>query len=65
MAFDRDCVLYSTRHTYAKRILQGYWSGKPTNIETLARLMGNSPAICRAHYLQWDETSTEFLWQSA
>jgi integrase len=64
MEFDRDCVLYSTRHTYAKRILSGYW-GTPTNIETLARLMGNSPAICRAHYLQWDETSTEFLWQSA
>ncbi|HTU27486.1 MAG TPA: hypothetical protein VMF30_18900 [Pirellulales bacterium] len=65
MAFDKDCVLYATRHTFAKRILEGYWSGKPTNIETLARLMGNSPAICRAHYLQWDATSTEFLWQSA
>ena len=64
MTFDKDCVLYSTRHTYAKRILSGYW-GSPTNIETLARLMGNSVAICRAHYLLWDETSTDFLWQSA
>ncbi len=65
MMFDKDCVLYATRHTYAKRTLQGYWSGKPTNIETLARLMGNTPQICREHYLQWDELSSEFLWQSA
>lgn len=65
MGFDKDCVLYATRHTYAKRTLQGYWSGRPTNIETLARLMGNTPQICREHYLQWDELSTDFLWASA
>ncbi len=65
MEFDKDCVLYSTRHSYAKRILSGHWNSKPTNIETLARLMGNTPQICREHYLQWDETNTEFLWQSA
>lgn len=63
--FDKDCVLYSTRHTYAKRTLEGYWSGRPTNIETLARLMGNSPQICREHYLNWDVTNAEFLWASA
>ncbi|MDA7980520.1 MAG: hypothetical protein MPJ50_17320 [Pirellulales bacterium] len=26
---DADCCMYSCRHTYAKRILQGYWSGNP------------------------------------
>jgi integrase len=63
--FDKDCCLNSCRHTYAKRILQGYWSGKPTNIETLARLMGNTPEICRRHYLQWSEVEDEHLWASA
>lgn len=64
--FDRDCCLYSCRHTYAKRILQGYWNqGKHTNIETLARLMGNSPEVCREHYLQWSESYNEPLWESA
>ncbi len=63
--FDDDACMYSCRHTYAKRILQGYWSGKPTNIETLARLMGNSPQICHEHYLQWCDSYTEPLWESA
>lgn len=63
--FDPDCCMYSCRHTYAKRILEGYWTGKPTNIETLARLMGNSPQVCREHYLQWSVVDNEFLWQSA
>ena len=63
--FDDDCVLYATRHTYAKRILQGYWSGKQTNIETLARLMGNSVQVCRDHYLQWTDSYNEPLWESA
>jgi integrase len=63
--FDDDCVLYSCRHSYAKRILQGYWSGKQTNIETLARLMGNSVQVCRDHYLQWTDSDNEPLWESA
>lgn len=63
--FDDDCVLYSCRHTYAKRILQGYWSGKQTNIETLSQLMGNTPQVCQANYLRWTETYTEPLWESA
>ncbi|MGD9721512.1 MAG: tyrosine-type recombinase/integrase [Pirellulales bacterium] len=65
VSFDDDVVLYSCRHTYAKRVLSGYWSGKPTNIETLATLMGNSPKICRDHYLQWDESGNESLWSAA
>ena len=63
--FDDDACLYSCRHTYAKRILQGYWSGKPTNIETLARLMGNSPQVCHDHYLQWCESYAGPLWKAA
>ena len=63
--FDDDCVLYSCRHTYAKRILQGYWSGKPTNIETLARLMGNTPQVCQANYLQWSDSYEQPLWDNA
>jgi integrase len=62
---DEDAVMYSTRHTYAKRILQGYWSGRQTNIETLARLMGNAPQVCREHYLQWSDSYEEPLWESA
>lgn len=65
LKFDADCCMYSTRHTYAKRTLQGYWTGRQTNIETLARLMGNSPEVCREHYLQWTDTYNEPLWESA
>jgi integrase len=63
--FDDDCCIYSCRHTYAKRTLEGYWTGKPCNIETLARLMGNSPQVCRDHYLQWSLVDNEFLWENA
>ncbi|TWT87175.1 Phage integrase family protein [Pseudobythopirellula maris] len=63
--FDDDACFYTCRHTYAKRVLQGFWSGKPTNIETLARLMGNSPQVCQDHYLQWSESYAEPLWESA
>jgi integrase len=62
---DDDACMYSCRHTYAKRTLQGYWTDKMTNIETLARLMGNSPQTCREHYLQWTETYEEPLWECA
>jgi integrase len=65
MEFDADCCMYSCRHTYAKRVLQGFWTGKATNIETLAKLMGNSPQVCRDHYLQWTDSYSEPLWESA
>ena len=50
-----DSCMYACRHTYAKRTLQGYWTGKPTTVEVLAKLMGNSPEICWRHYVQWCE----------
>lgn len=62
--FDKDACLYSCRHTYAKRILQGYWSGQNQNIETLAKLMDNSPQVCRDHYLQWTDTYDQPLWDA-
>jgi integrase len=60
--FDADLCMYSTRHTYAKRMLQGYWTGKPVPIEILAQLMGNSVQVCRDHYLKWTESMNEALW---
>lgn len=62
---DEDACMYSCRHTYAKRTLEGFWSGKPVSINTLARLMGNSVQICIAHYLQFSEADNEMLWTSA
>jgi len=61
---DDGACIYSLRHSYAKRILQGFWSGKQTNIETLARLMGNSPQVCAAHYLLDTGTYQEPLWEA-
>jgi len=61
---DEDACMYSCRHTYAKRTLQGYWSGKPTNIETLAELMGNTVQVCREHYLQWSPLDKDRLWDA-
>jgi integrase len=49
MTFDDDVCLYSTRHTYAKRMLTGYW-GKPVSIDVLAALLGNTVDVCRKHY---------------
>jgi integrase len=63
--FDEDCCMYSCRHTYAKRTLEGHWSGKPCNIETLARLMGNSPQVCREHYLRWSTVDNDPIWEVA
>ncbi|QDV73192.1 tyrosine-type recombinase/integrase [Botrimarina mediterranea] len=62
--FDRDACMYSCRHTFAKRTLQGYWTGRMVNIETVAGLMGNSPQVCRDHYLQWSEIDNERLWEA-
>jgi integrase len=63
--FDKDCCLYSCRHTFAKRVLTGYWrSGKPISIEVLSQLMGNTPEVCRANYLQWSESYTAPLWDA-
>jgi integrase len=59
---DDDACMYSCRHTYAKRTLEGYWTGEPTSIKTLARLMGNTVQVCIDHYLQFSEADNDGLW---
>jgi hypothetical protein len=51
MKFDPDCCVYSARHTYGKRMLTGYWTGKPINIDLLSAMMGNTPEVARRHYV--------------
>ena len=62
---DPDACMYTCRHTYAKRTLEGFWTGKLTSIKTLARLMGNTVQVCIDHYLQFSEADTEGLWETA
>jgi len=57
-----DRCMYSCRHTFAKRILSGYYTGQPTTIEVLAGLMGNSPKVCWQHYAQWSDQYIDPLW---
>lgn len=59
-----DVSMYSCRHTYAKRTLQGYWTGTPSNVETLCGLMGNSREVCWKHYASWCDAYTEPLWEA-
>ncbi len=49
-------VLYSCRHTFAKRAILGGLS-----LEQVAALMDNSPAICQAHYANIASCGNE-LW---
>jgi integrase len=58
---DEDACLYTCRHTFAKRTLGGYWSGKPVTIEVLAGLMGNTRQVCWEHYAKWCDNYTEPL----
>jgi integrase len=62
--FDADVCMYTCRHTYAKRTLQGYWTGKATTVETLAKLLGNTPQVCWKHYVQWCDSYAEPLWEA-
>ncbi|MEZ6128889.1 MAG: site-specific integrase [Planctomycetaceae bacterium] len=58
----KNLSLYTCRHTYAKRILSGFWTGQQASIETLAGLMGNTPNVCWRHYAQWSDAYNEPLW---
>jgi integrase len=62
--FEPDTVLYATRHTFAKRCLTGFWTGKPTSIQVLAQLMGNTPKVCQDNYLQWTSNFDAPLWEA-
>jgi len=58
----KSLSLYTCRHTFAKRVLSGYWTGEPASIETLAGLMGNTPKVCWDHYARWCDDYNEPLW---
>jgi len=60
---DDRCV-YTARHTFAKRTLSGYYTGKPVTIEVLAGLMGNTPKICWDHYASWADQYNDPLWEA-
>lgn len=57
-----DRCMYTCRHTFAKRTLSGYYTGKPVTIEVLAGLMGNTPKICWDHYAVWADQYNDPLW---
>lgn len=57
-----DRVMYTCRHTFAKRTLSGYHTGRPVTIEVLAGLMGNTPKVCWDHYAQWADDYNDPLW---
>ena len=60
----KDKCLYTARHTFAKRTLSGYYTGKPVTIEVLAGLMGNTPAVAWRHYAQWADEYNDPLWEA-
>lgn len=55
---------YSCRHTFAHRLLSGYWNGGAgCSIETLAELMGDTPKVAFDHYgREWGQHYQEPLW---
>lgn len=55
---------YSTRHTFAHRMLSGYWNeGVGCSIEVLAELIGDTPAVTYAHYgREWSQSHQGPLW---
>jgi integrase len=57
-----DRCMYACRHTFAKRTLSGYYTGKPVTIEILAGLMGNTPKVCWDHYAAWADQYNDPLW---
>ncbi|PHR95213.1 MAG: hypothetical protein COA78_30615 [Blastopirellula sp.] len=59
-----DRCMYTCRHTFAKRTLSGYYTGKPVNIEVLAGLMGNTPKVCWEHYASWADQYNDPLWEA-
>jgi len=55
---------YSCRHTFAHRMLSGYWNkGRGCTIETLAELMGDTPKTAFEHYgKEWGQHYQDPLW---
>jgi len=55
---------YTCRHTFAHRMLSGYWNGGAgCSIETLAELLGDTPKVAFDHYgKEWGQHYQEPLW---
>ena len=71
LGWDQDPVrrhysTYSCRHTFAHRMLSGYWNdGVGCSIETLAELMGDTPKVAFDHYgREWGQHYQDALWRA-
>jgi integrase len=55
---------YTCRHTFAHRMLSGYWTGGAgCSIETLAELIGDTPKVAFDHYgKEWGQHYQDPLW---
>jgi integrase len=69
LRWDKDAVrkrfsTYTGRHTFAHRMLSGYWNGGiGCSIETLAELMGDTPKVAFDHYgKEWGQHYQDPLW---
>ena len=69
LGWDKDPIkrqysCYSCRHTFAHRMLSGYWNGGAgCSIETLAELIGDTPKVAFDHYgREWGQHYQEPLW---
>jgi integrase len=69
LGWDKDPVrskysTYTCRHTFAHRMLSGYWNGGAgCSIETLAELIGDTPKVAFDHYgKEWGQHYQEPLW---
>jgi integrase len=69
LGWDKDPVrkkfsCYACRHTFAHRMLSGYWNGGTgCSIETLAELIGDTPKVAFDHYgKEWGQHYQEPLW---
>ena len=60
----KNYTTYTCRHTFAHRMLSGYWNGGVgCSIETLAELMGDTPKVVFDHYgREWGQHYQEPLW---
>ena len=64
LVFALGSCVYSCRHTFAKRTLGGFWTGKPATIEQAAGLLGNSRQVCWDYYAQWCAAYSDPLWDA-
>lgn len=71
LGWDKDSVrkqysCYSCRHTFAHRMLSGYWNhGAGCTVETLAELIGDTPKVAFEHYgREWGQHYQDPLWKA-